>query len=174
MLTPELAEQYFSQLGLSNDLKRSLEDGQRVRYYRLNTKDIAFAQNVLNYRLRQSEEKETKRQEEQERHAAYAARMQAQYRIKPPSTPPKHESGDNNRGGMDTDAELSDSWWERVKYYARLVIEGVEYGVYAVKELLSTLTIDERCGVMLEFEDAYPQKFAQLVTDAPQWSEWMA
>ncbi|MEH2388518.1 MAG: hypothetical protein V7K14_22650 [Nostoc sp.] len=61
MLTPELAEQYFSQLGLSNDLKRSLEDGQRVRYYRLNTKDVAFAQNVLNYRLRQREEKETKR-----------------------------------------------------------------------------------------------------------------
>ncbi|MBG1242076.1 hypothetical protein F8R90_13005 [Nostoc sp. NZL] len=26
---------------------------------------------------------------------------------------------------------------------------------------------------MLEFEDAYPQKFAQLVTDAPQWTEWM-
>ncbi|MBN3946378.1 MAG: hypothetical protein HWQ38_07755 [Nostoc sp. NMS7] len=75
---------------------------------------------------------------------------------------------------MDTDAELSDSWWERVKYYARLVIEGVEYGVDAVKELLSTLTIDERCGVILEFEDAYPQKFAQLVTDAPQWTEWMA
>ncbi|WP_292709859.1 MULTISPECIES: hypothetical protein [unclassified Nostoc] len=26
---------------------------------------------------------------------------------------------------------------------------------------------------MLEFEDAYPQKFAQLVTDAPDWVEWM-
>ncbi|QLE39678.1 hypothetical protein FD723_03705 [Nostoc sp. C052] len=24
---------------------------------------------------------------------------------------------------MDTEAELSDSWWERVKYYARLAIE---------------------------------------------------
>ncbi|MHC5935552.1 hypothetical protein [Nostoc sp.] len=39
---------------------------------------------------------------------------------------------------------------------------------------LSTLTIDERCGVMLEFEDACPDKFAQLVADAPQWTEWMA
>jgi hypothetical protein len=56
---------------------------------------------------------------------------------------------------MDTDAELSDSWWERVKYYARLAIERVEYGVESVKELLSTLTIDERCGVMLEFEDLH-------------------
>ncbi|MCC5662103.1 hypothetical protein LC608_35390 [Nostoc sp. XA010] len=29
-----------------------------------------------------------------------------------------------------------------------------------IKELLSTLTINERCGVMLEFEDASPDKFA--------------
>jgi len=49
----------------------------------------------------------------------------------------------------------------------------VECGEDLVKELLSTLTIDERCGVMLEFEDASPDKFAQLVTDTPQWSEWM-
>ena len=62
----------------------------------------------------------------------------------------------------------------KVKYYARLAIERVEYGVDAVKELLSTLTIDQRCGVMLEFEDLDPDKFAQLVTDAPQWTEWMA
>jgi hypothetical protein len=91
-----------------------------------------------------------------------------------PSTPPINEDGDNNRGGMDTDAELSDSWWDKVKYYARLAIEKVEYGVESVKELLSTLTIDERCGVILEFEDLDPDKFAQLVTDAPQWTEWMA
>ncbi|MBD2535399.1 hypothetical protein H6G97_40800 [Nostoc flagelliforme FACHB-838] len=75
---------------------------------------------------------------------------------------------------MDTDEELSDSWWERVKYYARLAIERVEYGVESVKELLSTLTIDERCGVMLEFEDVDPNKFAQLVALAPDWVEWMA
>ncbi|MBN3963450.1 hypothetical protein [Nostoc sp. NMS8] len=40
-----------------------------------------------------------------------------------------------------------------------------------VKELLSTLTIDERLGVMLEFEDVDPERFAQLVTDAPHWTE---
>ncbi|MEH2156756.1 hypothetical protein [Nostoc sp.] len=34
-----------------------------------------------------------------------------------------------------------------------------------IKELLSTLTIDERCGVMLEFEDVCPDKFTQLVID---------
>ncbi|MEH1944232.1 MAG: hypothetical protein V7L01_29010 [Nostoc sp.] len=54
-----------------------------------------------------------------------------------------------------------------------LTLELVECGVNAVKELLCTLTIDERLGVMLEFEDAYPQKFAQLVANAPQWTEWM-
>jgi hypothetical protein len=53
-------------------------------------------------------------------------------------------------------------------------VERVEYGVDAVKELLSTLTIDERCGVMLEFENASPDKFAQLVTDAPNWTKWIA
>jgi hypothetical protein len=136
--------------------------------------DVEFAQKVLDYRQRQREERERKRQEEQERNTAYAVRMQMQYGINAPSTPPINEDRDNNWGGMDTDAELSDSWWERVKYYARLAIERVEYGVESVKELLSTLTIDERLGVMLEFEDVRPDKFAQLVTDAPQWTEWMA
>ncbi|MBD2510371.1 hypothetical protein H6G91_24340 [Nostoc muscorum FACHB-395] len=42
-----------------------------------------------------------------------------------------------------------------------------------IKELLSTLTIDERCGVMLEFEDARPDKFAQLVISARDWVQWM-
>ncbi|MEH1914319.1 hypothetical protein [Nostoc sp.] len=75
---------------------------------------------------------------------------------------------------MDIEVKLSDSWWERVKYYVRLAIERVEYGVDAVKELLCTLTIDERCGVMLEFENIDPDKFAQLPVNAPQWAEWMA
>ncbi|MEH2153486.1 hypothetical protein [Nostoc sp.] len=75
---------------------------------------------------------------------------------------------------MDTDEKLSVYWWEWVKYYAQLAIDRFEVGVDQVKELLCTLTIDERLGVMLEFEDAYPQKFAQLVTDTPQWAEWMA
>jgi hypothetical protein len=87
--------------------------------------------------------------------------------------PPLNESGSNNRGGMDTEAELSDSWWERVKYYARLAIERFQSGVEGVKELLSTLTSDERCGVILKFEDINPDKFAQLVADAPQWIEWI-
>ena len=170
---------------------------------------------MLDYRQRQREDRGRKRQDEQERNTAYAARMQAQYgvgqrskglwqepitrnggaeeqrgklvQVSPlhpctpapmpsssPSIPPNNESGDNNRGGMDTDAELSDSWWDKVKYYAQLAIERVENGVDALIELLSTLTSDERLGVMLEFEDLDPDKFAQLVADAPHWTEWMA
>ncbi|WP_341530390.1 hypothetical protein WKK05_14555 [Nostoc sp. UHCC 0302] len=71
--------QYFSQLGLSTESRRPVESGKRVRYYRLNTEDVVFTQQVLEYRQRQREEKELKQQQEQERHAAYAARMQAQY-----------------------------------------------------------------------------------------------
>ena len=150
-----------------------MENGQRVRYYRLNTEDVLFAENVLFYRQRQREDRERKRQSEQERNAAYAARMQAQYGINAPSTPPNNESGSNNRGGMDTEAESSTSWWERVKYYAQLAIERFESGVESVKELLSMLTSDERCGVMLKFDQVSPDKFAQLVAGAPNWVEWI-
>ena len=166
--------QYLWQLGLSTESRRPLEDGKRVRYYRLNTEDVVFAQELLEYRQRQRDQRELKRQEQQERDAAYAARIQTQYGINSPSTPPINEDGDNNRGGMDTEAELSDSWWEGVKYYAQLAIKRFESGVESVKELLSTLTIDQRWGVMLKFEDFEPDLFAQLVTDAPQWTEWMA
>ncbi|WP_375506217.1 hypothetical protein [uncultured Nostoc sp.] len=120
---------------LFTESRRPLEDGQRVRYYRLNTEDVVFIQNVLDYRLRQREQKELKPQEEQERNAAYGARIQTQYGINPLSTPPINENRSNNRGGMDTDVELSDSWWKRVKYYAQLAIESVEYGVNTVKKL---------------------------------------
>ena len=166
--------QYLAQLGLSTESRRPLEDGKRVRYYRLNTEDVEFVQKVLEYRQRQRQEKERKRQESLERDAAYAARMQAQYGINPPSTPPINEDGSNNRGGMDTDEADSISWWERVKYYAQLAIERFEYGVESVKELLSTLTIDERWGVIFKFEDIDQNLFAQLVADAPDWVEWMA
>ncbi|MEH2084265.1 MAG: hypothetical protein V7K89_31135 [Nostoc sp.] len=59
------------------------------------------------------------------------------------------------------------------RFIQQALIEKVEHSVESVKELLSTLTIDERWGVILEFEDVYPGKFAQLMTDAPQWVEWM-
>ena len=99
--------------------------------------------------------------------------MLTQYGINPQSTPPKYEDGSNNGRGMDADQTLSDSWWEWVKYYAELAIERFEFGVDAVKELLSTLTSDQRWGVMLEFGEVSPDRFAQLVSAAPNWEGWM-
>jgi hypothetical protein len=65
------------------------------------------------------------------------------------------------------------SWWQQVKSYTAVVMERVKDGVEAVKELLNTLTSDERWGVMLAFEEAQPQMFGQLVASAPDWVEWM-
>lgn len=73
--------QFLSQLGLSTESRRSLEDGQRIRYYRLNTENVEFIQKVLDYRQRQREDRERKRHQEQELQAAYAARMQSQYGV---------------------------------------------------------------------------------------------
>jgi hypothetical protein len=208
-----ILSQYLLQLGLSTESRRPVEDGKRVRYYRLNPDDVAFAQKVLDYRQRQREERERRRQEERERNEAHAAKMQTMYggrgagsreqgeeeirkqgaqrkgetlqnslpySLPPaplpnsaPSNPPINEDGSNNWGGMDGDENESDSWWQQVKYYAQLVIQRLEYGVESVKEFLSTLTSDERWGVMLEFDEVEPLKFGQLVADAPDWVEWM-
>jgi hypothetical protein len=168
-----ILSQYLLQLGLSTEFRRPVEDGKRIRYYRLNTDDVVFAKRVLEYRQRQREEKQRRRQEEQDKHAAYAARMQTIYGINALSTPPINEDGSNNRGGMDGQKNPYDSWWQQVKYYAQLVIQRVEYGVESVKEFLKTLTSDERWGVMLEFDEVEPLKFGQLVADAPDWVQWM-
>ncbi|MBD2452331.1 DUF3854 domain-containing protein [Nostoc sp. FACHB-152] len=68
----------------------------------------------------------------------------------------------------------TDSWWQQVKSYAAGFMEQVESGVEAVKEFLSTLTSDERWGVMLAFEEVQPVMFGELVAEAPEWMEWMA
>ncbi|MEA5506954.1 hypothetical protein VB735_28450 [Halotia wernerae UHCC 0503] len=195
--------QYLTQLGLSTKSRRPLEDGKRVRYYRLKADDVAFARKVLDYRQRQREEKERRRQEEQEQNAAYAARMQTQYgfeqrsrgaeeqrgkliQVSPlhpcthapmpsssPSTPPNNGDESNKWGGVDTNESLSNEWWQRVKYYAQLVAQKVDQGFSVVQEILSSLTSDERWGVIVEFEEFCPDGFAQLVADAPQWVVWM-
>jgi hypothetical protein len=168
-----ILSQYLSQLGLSTESRRPVEDGKRVRYYRLNPDDVAFAQKVLDYRQRQREERERRRQEEREHQAAYTARMQSMYGINTPSTPPINEDGSNNWGGMDGQDNSIDSWWQQVKSYTAMFMEQVKIGVDAVKEFLSSLTSDERWGVMVQFDEVEPLKFGQLVADAPDWVEWM-
>ncbi|WP_199336368.1 hypothetical protein [Nostoc sp. FACHB-110] len=52
-------------------------------------------------------------------------------------------------------------------------MERLEQGIDAVKQFLSTLTSDERWGVMVQMEENEPQMFGQLVAQAPDWLEWM-
>ncbi|MBD2254874.1 hypothetical protein [Nostoc parmelioides] len=82
-----ILSQYLGQLSLSTQSRRPLEDGKQVRYYRLNAEDVAFAQRVLEYRQRQRDDREKRRQKEREVQAAYEARMQAMYGIDAPSPP---------------------------------------------------------------------------------------
>ncbi|MBW4564994.1 MAG: hypothetical protein KME32_28590 [Mojavia pulchra JT2-VF2] len=74
---------------------------------------------------------------------------------------------------MDGQDNSIDSWWQQVKSYTAMFMEQVKIGVDAVKEFLSSLTSDERWGVMVQFDEVEPLKFGQLVADAPDWVEWM-
>ncbi|HEY9799456.1 MAG TPA: hypothetical protein V6D25_03795 [Leptolyngbyaceae cyanobacterium] len=197
-----ILSQHLSQLGLSMRSRRPVEDGKRVRYYRLSIEDVAFARQVLGYRQRLREERERRRQEEREQQAAYAARMQAMYGVKSrgrgaaggaggeftnsaspaslaspassaPSTPPTNVIGDNNCGGMDGQVNPCDLWWRQVKYYAQLAMERVAHGVDAVKQFLFTLSSDERWGVMMAIDQQEPQVFEDLTVVAPDWMAWM-
>ncbi|MBU7585521.1 MAG: hypothetical protein KAF91_21975 [Nostoc sp. TH1S01] len=63
------------------------------------------------------------------------------------------------------------SWWQQVKSYVAGFMERVESGLEAAKEFLSTLTSDERWGVMVAFEESELVMFGQLVASAPDWVE---
>ncbi|MBD2492110.1 plasmid replication protein, CyRepA1 family [Aulosira sp. FACHB-615] len=199
-----ILSQYLGQLALTTLSRRPTENGQRVRYYRLDPDDVAFARNVLVYRQAQREERERRRQQEQAQNAAYAARMQSMYGLESrgseaqgsrganlhpssplhprtlaprpnsaPSTPPIIEDGSHNWEGVDGQENPTDSWWRQVKSYTARLIEQVEMGVDTVQEFFSTLTSDERWGVMVQMEENQPQMFSQLVAEAPDWVEWM-
>ncbi|MBD2255502.1 hypothetical protein [Nostoc parmelioides] len=74
---------------------------------------------------------------------------------------------------MDGQENPCDSWWGQVKYYATLALERVTYGVKSLKEFLSTLSSDERWGVMMAIDEQQPQLFGQLVAQVPDWVAWM-
>ncbi len=85
------------------------------------------------------------------------------------STSPSNLSGEHFGGDVDTNSQHSDSWWKKVKGFACLLAEGLQYGVETVLELLSGLTLDERWGVIFEFESAHPDEFGQLLSIEPNW-----
>ncbi|MBD2492351.1 plasmid replication protein, CyRepA1 family [Aulosira sp. FACHB-615] len=74
---------------------------------------------------------------------------------------------------MEGQESSTDSWWRQVKSYAAGFMERVKDDVESIKEFLSTLTSDERWGVMLAFEEAQPEVFGELVAQAPEWVTWM-
>ncbi|PMB47351.1 bifunctional DNA primase/helicase [Fischerella thermalis CCMEE 5205] len=171
---------YLEQLGLSTVRKRLGSRSNQVSYYTLNPEDLAFAQQVLSYRQFKREQNERKRQLDQLAQSRREATIAAQYGIEeagrtfsstPVSTSPPTLSGEYSRGDVDTNSQQSDSWCKKVKGFACLLAEGLQYGVETVLELLSGLTLDERWGVIFEFESAHPDEFGQLVAIAPDWVE---
>ncbi|RUR76125.1 hypothetical protein DSM107007_47120 [Nostoc sp. PCC 7120 = FACHB-418] len=52
-------------------------------------------------------------------------------------------------------------------------MERVAHGVESVKQFLSTLTSDEKWGVMMAIDEQEPQMFEQLVAQAHDWVQWM-
>ncbi|MBD2505588.1 hypothetical protein H6G83_34205 [Anabaena azotica FACHB-119] len=74
---------------------------------------------------------------------------------------------------MDGQENPSDLWWRQVKKYAQLAMERVTHGVDAVKQFLSTLSSDERWGVMVAIDQQEPQVFEELTAIAPDWGTWM-
>ncbi|MBD2505630.1 hypothetical protein H6G83_34420 [Anabaena azotica FACHB-119] len=74
---------------------------------------------------------------------------------------------------MDGQVDPCDSWWQQVKNYATLAMERVACGVEAVKQFLSTLSSDERWGVMMAIDERSPQMFEELTAAAPDWIKWM-
>jgi hypothetical protein len=95
----------------------------------------------------------------------------------PVVTSPPNLNGEHFRGDVTTDPESPEqphnSWFEKIKGFASLVVEGLGYGIEIVKELLSTLTIDERWGVIFEFEATNPDEFGIFVSNVPNWAEYL-
>ncbi len=91
--------------------------------------------------------------------------------------PPHNYIGEPPLVGVDTESKKveipNNSWLEKIKGFACLVLEGLEYGIETVKELFSTLTLDERWEVMFEFESANPDEFGQFVSNVPNWVEYL-
>ncbi|HEY9607653.1 MAG TPA: plasmid replication protein, CyRepA1 family [Allocoleopsis sp.] len=63
-------------------------------------------------------------------------------------------------------------WKETIKVYGQLLVEGFEYGIEAIQELLKPWTLRVRREALLEFEALAPEKMGQLAAIAPNWMEW--
>jgi hypothetical protein len=100
----------IGQLGLKTVSCKRGKRGEQVRYYRLAQEDTIFALEVLQYRIKQREEKARKELERQQQNREHQTRMQTQYGIEPPlkpvDTPPDKEGIYTLGDGMDTEDNL--------------------------------------------------------------------
>ncbi len=105
----------IGQLGLKTVSRKKGKRGKQVRYYSLAKENTIFALLVLQYRIKQREEKAIKELEQQQKNKEHQDRMQTQYGIEPPpipvATPPDQEGIYTLEGGMDT----TENWLEKSK-----------------------------------------------------------
>jgi hypothetical protein len=90
----------------------------------------------------------------------------------PLSTLPINQDGSHSLGDGGQDNAV-DSWWRQVKSSATFAMSRVAHGVDAVKQFFSTLSSDEKWGVMVAIDEAQPQMFEELTAAAPDWGTWM-
>ncbi|HEY9799441.1 MAG TPA: plasmid replication protein, CyRepA1 family [Leptolyngbyaceae cyanobacterium] len=91
----------------------------------------------------------------------------------PLSNLPITQDEGHNLGDVDGQDNAVDSWWRQVKSYATLAMEQVACGVDSFKQFLSTLSSDERWGVMMAIDERSPVIFEELTAAAPDWVAWM-
>jgi len=103
----------IGQLGLKTVSRKKGKRGEQLRYYSLAVEDTTFALEVLQYRIKQREEKTQKELEKQQNNREHQTMMHTQYSIKSPinavSTPPNKEGINTLEGEVDTKDNLA-SW----------------------------------------------------------------
>jgi hypothetical protein len=85
------------------------------------------------------------------------------------SNPPITQDEGHNLGDVGEQDNQVSSWWGQVKSYTAVAMERVACGVDAVKEFLSTLSSDERWGVMVAIDEQEPQVLEELTAKSPDW-----
>ena len=168
------------QLGLKLTNRKQGVRGQQVKYYKLSPSELKFASAVIAHRASKRAKIEDRVRLAAVAQTRFLTGLPIQYGVAPPnipvSTPPDNGYCISLGEGVNTADKqvemLSDSWRSKLKDYVQLIIQGVESGIDAVKKMLGTLTTDQRWGVMLEFEQVNPEKFAQMISVAPDWVKW--
>ncbi|MBW4595476.1 MAG: DUF3854 domain-containing protein [Brasilonema angustatum HA4187-MV1] len=172
-----ILSQFLNQLGLTTISQRLGQRGDRIRIYSLNPEDVAFAHQVLAWRQQRREEREHQRQQDAEAAQRRLNAMNVRYRDNPVSIPPPIVYTAPPLSTVDTNAESTsthdgESWWNKVKAVAQQAWTLLGDGIEQLKEMLASLTSEERWGVMLTLDDMDSAGFAKFTTQFPEWERW--